>query len=179
MATLLVGAVLLCWPARTLRSDNFVFYLPSSRHLIPVQVIENTKYLPLLQVLNLIGKVNGLQEKKNTLQVGFGSAQISLRADNRTVRVDKWTTTLHTPLRVADGLWMVPVEFLTLVVPKLTRQVVEYQAGTNRVFVGDVKPASFALRLDPLASGARLTFQFTEKIAVRTASANGKWVMFL
>ena len=51
--------------------------------------------------------------------------------------------------------------------------------GTNRIFLGDVKPGSFTLRLEPVSSGARLTFQFTEKVAVRTASVNGKWVMFL
>jgi N-acetylmuramoyl-L-alanine amidase len=56
---------------------------------------------------------------------------------------------------------------------------VEYQEGTNRIFIGDVKPASFTVRVDPLANGVRLTVQFTDKIAVRTASSNGKWVMFL
>ena len=51
--------------------------------------------------------------------------------------------------------------------------------GTNRIFLGDVKPGSFTLRLDQVSSGARLTFQFTDKVTVRTASINGKWVMFL
>ena len=74
---------------------------------------------------------------------------------------------------------MVPVEFLTTVLPHLTHQAVEYQEGTNRIFIGDVKPASFTVRVDPIANGARLTVQFTDKVAVRTASSNGKWVMFL
>jgi N-acetylmuramoyl-L-alanine amidase len=50
---------------------------------------------------------------------------------------------------------------------------------TNRIFLGEVKPGSFTLRLEPLSSGARLTFQFTDKVTVHTASVNGKWVMFL
>jgi 2-polyprenyl-6-hydroxyphenyl methylase/3-demethylubiquinone-9 3-methyltransferase len=74
---------------------------------------------------------------------------------------------------------MVPVEFLTVVLPHLTRQPVEYQEGTNRIFLGDVRPASFTARLDPIDNGARLTVQFTDKVAVRTTSSNGKWVMFL
>jgi N-acetylmuramoyl-L-alanine amidase len=175
----LLGLVLLCWPARTLRSDSFIFYSPNSRHIIPLQVIQSTKYLPLLQILNLIGKVNGLQEKRNTLQVGFGNTQINLRADDRIVRIGKWTTVLTSPVRISNGQWMTPTDFLTMVVPRLTHQTVEYQVGTNRVFVGDVKPSSFVLRLDQLAGGARLTFRFTDKITVRTASVNGRWVMFL
>jgi N-acetylmuramoyl-L-alanine amidase len=177
--TLLCGLALLLWPTRTLRSDNFVFYFPNSRHVIPLEVIENTKYLPLLQVLNLVGKLNGLQEKRNTLKVGFGDTQIELRADDAKIRLDKKPTTLSAPTRVSNGKWMVPTDFLTTVLPRLTGQGIEYQVGTNRIFLGDVKPGSFALRLEPVGNGARLTFQFTDKVTVHTASVNGKWVMFL
>ena len=62
---------------------------------------------------------------------------------------------------------------------RLTHQPVEYQEGTNRIFIGDVKPASFSVRLDPIANGVRLAVQFTDKVSVQTASSNGKWVMFL
>jgi N-acetylmuramoyl-L-alanine amidase len=175
----LFGPALFFWLPRTLRSDNFVFYFPNSRQVVPLEVIENTKYLPLLQVLNLVGKVNGLQEKRNTLKVGFGNIQIELRVGEPKIRVAKETTILSAPVRVSNGKWMVPTDFLTSVVPKLTSQLVEYQVGTNRIFLGDVKPGSFTLRLEPVSNGARLTFQFTDKVTVRTASVNGKWVMFL
>jgi N-acetylmuramoyl-L-alanine amidase len=177
--TLLCGLALLFWPARTLRSDNFVFYFPNSRHVVPLEVIEHTKYLPLLQVLNLVGKLNGLQEKRNTLKVEFGKSHLELHAEERKIRIDKKTITLSARVYVSNGKWMVPTDFLTLVVPKLTSLGVEYQVGTNRIFLGDVKPGSFTLRLAPVSSGARLTFQFTDKVVVRTASINGKWVMFL
>jgi N-acetylmuramoyl-L-alanine amidase len=177
--TLLGGLALLLWPARALRSDNFVFYFPNSRHVVPLEVIENTQYLPLLQVLNLVGKLNGLQEKRNNLKVGFGKTQIELRADDPKIRLDKTTTTLSAPIRVSNGKWMVPTDFLTTVLPRLTSQGVEYQVGTNRIFLGDVNPGSFTLRLEPVSSGVRLTFQFTDKVTVRTASVNGKWVVFL
>jgi N-acetylmuramoyl-L-alanine amidase len=179
MTLLLFGLTLFLWPPRTLRSDNFVFYFPNSRHVIPLEVLDNTKYLPLLQILNLVGKINGLQEKRNTLKVGFGDIQIELRVGEEKIRVAKETISLSAAIRVSDGKWMVPTDFLTSVVPRLTSQVVEYQAGTNRIFLGDVRPGSFTLRLEQVSNGARLTFQFTDKVTVRTASVNGKWVMFL
>jgi N-acetylmuramoyl-L-alanine amidase len=177
--TLLFGLALFFWPPRTLRSDNFVFYFPNSRHVIPLEIIENTKYLPLLQVLNLVGKLNGLEEKHNTLEVGFGNTQIELREGDPTIRIAKETIRLSAPIRISNGKWMVPTDFLTNVVPKLTNQVVEYQMGTNRIFLGDVKPGSFTLRLEQVSNGARLTFQFTDKVTVQTASVSGKWVLFL
>ncbi len=177
--TLLCGLALLLWPGRALRSDNFVFYFPNSRHVIPLEVIENTKYLPLLQVLNLVGKLNGLQEKRNSLKVGFGDTQIELRAGDAKIRLAKKPMILSAPIRVSNGKWMVPSDFLTVVLPRLTGQSVEYQVGMNRIFLGEVKPGSFTLRMEPVSSGARLTFQFTDKVTVHTASVNGKWVMFL
>ena len=177
--TLLFGLALFFWPPRTLRSDNFVFYFPNSRHVIPLEIIESTKYLPLLQVLNLVGKVNGLQEKRNTLEVGFGNTQIELREGDPTIRIAKETISLSAPILVSNGKWMVPTDFLTNVVPKLTNQVMEYQEGTNRIFLGDVKPGSFSLRYGQVSNGVRLTFQFTDKVTIRTASANGKWILYL
>jgi N-acetylmuramoyl-L-alanine amidase len=178
-AIFVLGLAAIFWPARELRSDNFIFYFPSGHHTLPLVNVGNTKYLPLLQILNMVGKVGGIQEKKNSLNVWFGTTRIELRPNDTNVLVDRESYELPQPVHLADGQWMVPVDFLTIVLPHLTHQAVEYQEGTNRIFIGDVKPASFTARLDPIANGVRLTVQFTDKVAVRTASSNGKWVMFL
>jgi N-acetylmuramoyl-L-alanine amidase len=170
---------LFLWPSRQLRSDNFVFYFPGSRHVLPVETIESSKYLPLLQVLNLLGKVGGLREKRNSLKVFFGSTELEFRRDEKKVRLDKNSYDLQNPVRLLNGQWIVPVDFITQVIPHLTHQMVEYQMGADRIFIGDVRPASFSVRLDRLSNGVRLTVQFTDVVSVRTASRNGKWIMFL
>jgi len=179
LTVLLCGLGLLFWPARTLRSDNFVFYFPTARHVIPLEVIDNTQYLPLLQVLNQVGALNGLTERRNNLKVAFGDRHIELHDGDPRVRLDKKTLILAAPVRVSNGKWMVPTDFLTTILARLTSQDVEYQVGTNRVFIGNIKPGSFTLRMEQESNGAKLTFQFTDKVAVHTESANGKWVMFL
>jgi len=178
-AVMVLGLVAFFWLAGELRSDNFVFYFPSGHHTLPLISVGNAKYLPIVQVLNMVGKVGGIQEKKNSLKVWFGSTQIELRLNDPKVLVDRDSYELPQPVYLSEGQWIVPVDFLIQVLPHLTHQVVEYQEGTERIFIGDVKPASFTVRLDPIANGVRLTVQFTEKVAVRTASSNGKWVMFL
>jgi N-acetylmuramoyl-L-alanine amidase len=176
---LLLGLAAFFWPTREMRSDNFIFYSPSKHQIVPVENVGNSKYLPLLQILNIVGKVGGIQEKKNSLKVWFGTTPIEFRANEVSVQIQKVRYQLPQPVHLSGGQWMVPVAFLTTVLPHLTRQTIEYQEGTNRIFFGDVRPASFTVRVDPIANGARLTVQFTDKIAVRTASSNGKWVMFL
>jgi N-acetylmuramoyl-L-alanine amidase len=176
---LVLGLALWLWPTRALRSDNFVFYLPNGRQVLTLEVIQNIKYLPLLQVLNLVGKVSGLQEKRNSLKLSLGKVQLELRREERKVRVDKLWINLADPVHVSDDQWLVPLDFLTSVLPKIAHQAVEYQLGANRIFIGDVRPSSFTVRLDQVPNGARLTVQFTDKVTVRTISRNGKWVMFL
>ena len=179
LTILLCGLGLLLWPARTLRSDNFVFYFPNARHVIPLEVIDNNQYLPLLPVLNQVGTLNGLTERRNNLKVAFGDSHIELHDGDPRVRLDKKTLILAAPVRVSNGKWMVPTDFLTTVLARLTSQDVEYQVGTNRVFIGNIKPGSFTLRMEQESNGAKLTFQFTDKVTVHTESVNGKWVMFL
>jgi N-acetylmuramoyl-L-alanine amidase len=65
------------------------------------------------------------------------------------------------------------------VLPRIVHQTIVYRLGSRRAFIGDVQPSSFSFRLDPLPNGSRLTLQFSEKINVRTAASNGKWVLFL
>jgi N-acetylmuramoyl-L-alanine amidase len=175
----LIGLGVLFWPSQPLRSDNFVFYLPTTRSLIALVVIDQNKYLPLIPVLNMLGKVDALQEKRDSLKVWFGPAQIELRLDDKRVRVNKARLEVAQPVRRPEGQWLVPVDFLTTVLPHLTRDTIEYQVGTNRIFIGDVKPLSFTVRLDQITDGARVTVQFTDKVTIRTAASNGKWYLFL
>lgn len=176
---LIVGLAALLWPARELRSDNFLVYLPTRHVALPLETVGGARFLPLLPILNMVGKVGGIQEKKGSLKVFFGTTQLALRENEASIQVEKAKYALSQPVHLSDGQWMVPVSFLTTILPRLTHQTVEYQEGTNRIFIGDVRPASFTVRLDPITSGARLTIQFTESIAVKAASSNGKWLIFL
>lgn len=174
-----LGLLLIFWPPRPLRSDNFVLYMPNATHVLPVTIVQNKKYLSLLQVLNQLGKVVGLQEKKNSLKVWFGNSEMEFRLNENAFRINKTLVTLQDPVRVQNGQWMVPVDFLSSPLSRLIHQTIEFPTGTNRIFIGDVKPTSFTLSLDHLPNGSRVTVQFTDKVSVRTVASNGKWVMFL
>lgn len=171
--------VIIFWQARPLRSDNFVFYLPNASHVVPVQAIGHANYVPLLQVLNIVGKVQGLTAARDSLKVWVEDNQIEVRQDDKKVRIMKKNIKLSDPVRVDNGQWMVPLNFIEAVLPKIIREPVVYRLGSRRAFIGDVRPSSFSFRLDPIPNGSRLTLQFTNKVNIRTASRNGKWVIYL
>ena len=143
------------------------------------ETVNGTVYVPLLPVLNLNGQISGLQEKRDALEVWIGGSQLQLRLGQSKIRIDRRSVNLFQPVLRSDGQWLVPASFLTLVVPSLAGENVLYQAGTHRAFVGDVHPVSFTVHLQSQPSGAKLVIQFTGKVGIRTASTNGKWIIFL
>lgn len=171
--------VIIFWQARPLHSDNFIFYLPNASRVVPVQAIGHANYVPLLQVLNIVGKVQGLTAGRDSLKVWVGDNEIEVRQDDKKVRIKKNNIKLSDPVRVDNGQWMVPLNFIEAVLPQLIHEPVVYRLGSRRAFIGDVQPGSFSFRLDSIPNGSRLTLQFTDKVNIRTASRNGKWVVYL
>lgn len=173
-----IGIVLLYAP-RVGRSENFVFYFPKSHSILPMRNYGNVEYLSFLRLLNLFGQVGALKSKRKSLEVWFNNTHIRLRQDNPNVRLNNARLKLSQPVRFIDGEWMVPVDFVTTILPTLINQTVEYQRGANRIFVGGIKPNSFTLHLSQLQDGAQLTIQFAEQVNLRTAAQNGKWILYL
>lgn len=179
VAAAALGLLLWLWPARPARSDNFVFYLPGTRQLVPVQTIDNIRYLPLLRVLNLVGAVSDVQPKRHSVKVLIGSNELELHEGDRKLKLDRHDMEIASPVRLENGEWMVPLDFLYSVLPRLTTQTLAYRVGDERMFIGDVRPLTFSTRLTPLDNGSRLIIQFSEPVTVQTASTNGQWVLFL
>lgn len=176
-----VGLIFLFWPPRPLRSDNFVFvfYLPTGHQIVPLRALDHTEYLSLLRVLNAVGAVSGLKESSNALTVYYGEATLKFRAGKKQIRAGDKTISLSEPVRVEEGQWLVPLDFLSKVLPQVLKEPVEYRSGSKRAFIGAVKPATYALHLTHLPEGTRLTVDFTEPVGLRTASRNGKWYIYL
>jgi len=175
----LVGLSFLLLPAHPLRSNNLVFYLPNNRQVIALKTFAQAEYLPLLPVLNLVGTVRGLKGSSNSLMIWFGARELEFRADSEKVKVDRATVKLREPVRAVEGQWLVPLDFLNSVLPRITSMPIEYRTGTRRVFIGDVKPATLNFQVKPIAYGDELVLEFSVPVSVRTASENGKWIIYL
>lgn len=175
---IVIGIILLMIP-RLAQSDSFVFYFPKSHSVLTTQTYNNVQYLPVLPLLNLFGRAGSIKSKRKSFEVWFNNTRIRIRKDNPSIRLNNGRVKLDHPVRSMGGEWMVPVGFLTTVLPTLINQTVEYQRGENRIFIGGVMPNSFTLHLSPLEQGAQLTIQFAEQVHLRTAAQNGKWILYL
>ena len=129
-----------------MRSDNFVFYLPGSSRVLTIQTIDTVSYLSILQILNTVGRVQGLTVSKDSLKVFFNDTQIELHQDDKRVRIKNQRISLTDPVRVMNGQFMVPVNFLETVLPRVIHEPVVYRLGSRRAFIGDVRPDTFSFR---------------------------------
>ena len=175
----MLAAVLIFWPARTLRSDNFILYLPEGARTIPIQSVGRVDYLPLLQILNLFVHVDGMQASQSSLRVWFGQNDVQIQLGDKKVRVNKTRVTLQAPVRAENGEWLVPLDFMASALPQLTHQPVQYRVGARRIFIGSTKPGTFSVHLKALATGADITIAFTDKVSIKTEASNGRWIVYL
>jgi len=178
-ATLALAVIVWLWPARRVRGDNLVVYLPNARQLVPIQMMDNVRYLPLVRVLNLVGTASVLEEKRGTLKIAVGDDRLELHDGNDKLKLNKHDIRLLSPVRVENSQWLVPLDFLDTVLPRLTTENIRYRAGDERLFLGNVNPLTFSAHLSPITNGDRLDVQFTSTVSVKTASTNGQWVIFL
>ncbi|MGH9453834.1 MAG: stalk domain-containing protein, partial [Terriglobia bacterium] len=141
-----LAIVFVLWPVRRAESSNFVFYLPNGHQIFSTVQIGNESYLPLGPLLNLVGTVTGMQQKRNSLKVWIGGSQLQFHTGDRKMKLDKSTVKLSAPFRIANGQSMVPVDFVSAVLPRISGTEISYQLGSNRVFIGGVKPNTFAVQ---------------------------------
>ena len=179
MAALGVAVLFVLWPAQQAESRNFVFYLPNGHQVFSEVQIGDQSYLPLDPLLNLVGTVTGMQRKRNSLKVWIAGSQLQFHRGDRKLKLDKSTIKLAAPFRIVNGQSLVPVDFISAVLPRISGKVISYQMGSNRVFIGAVKPNTFAVKMEGKPNGAKLDILFTGPVSVQTAASNGKWVIFI
>ena len=144
-----------------------------------MQTLDHTHYLPLLPALNLLGTVQDLEEKRNSLKLSINGQRLELHDRNIKVKLNRSDLRLDYPVRYENDAWLVPLDFVETILPHLTTQPVRYRAGDERIFIASVQPITYTTRLTPVADGARFTVQFTGPVNVQTASTNGQWIIFL
>ena len=94
-----IGLAVLLWPFRSLRSENFVFYLSTGHKVVPVTLIDNARYLPLLQVLGVVGGLSNVQSKRNSLKLQLEAIEMEFHAGDTKVRVNREQLRLENPVR--------------------------------------------------------------------------------
>ena len=143
-------------------------------------MLDHLRYVPLIKVLGVVGTVSNVEEKRRSVKVWMSNSdRLELHEGDRKLKLNREDIRLGNPVRLGGTEWLVPIDFVYSVLPRLTTQPMQYRAGEERIFVGDLKPLTFSANVSAVPNGARLRLQFSDPVTTQTASTNGQYVIFL
>lgn len=141
--------------------------LPGRRLLAGFEEI----YVPTYELAGVFSARRSWQEPQRRLTFRAGERSFRLAAESRLVGLDDGETLLRMPVLAHAGDLWVPVEFVTRVLGPGVREAVRWDAGEQRLEVGNARVNVTGLRLEEMSRATALHFECSEPLSFRSDSA--------
>src|SRR6476620_1553581 len=145
---------------------NFPIYFPNSKLIVKAEVQKGTFYVPLKEIAGHMGVPYTDAIALETLTLRQGNNRLVVTKNSGLISYNDQIILLPTPILREDNRWLVPVEFLSLGLTKLTGTEFRYRPGTSRAFAGNVDAPE--LEMSALTQGpiTRITIRCSVPISV-------------
>jgi N-acetylmuramoyl-L-alanine amidase len=160
LATL--GAALFVSAADT----NFPIYFPTSKLLVKADMMNRTVYLPLKEIIQHMGVPYTDAIALETLTMRSGNNKLVVTKNSALISYNDQILLLPNPILRDDNRWLVPVEFLSMGLTKLTGTEFRYRPGTSRVFAGNIDAPELEMNAQTLGPITRITIRCAVPITV-------------
>ena len=128
------GASLFIFAADT----NFPIYFPNSKLVVKAEMQKGTLYLPLKEIAGQMGVPYTDAIALETLTLRSGNNRLVVTKNSGLISYNDQIILLPSDVLRENNRWLVPVEFLSLGLSRLTGTEFRYRPGTSRVFAGNV-----------------------------------------
>jgi N-acetylmuramoyl-L-alanine amidase len=159
-----LGAVLFVSAADT----NFPIYFPNSKLLVKAEVLNRTVYLPLKNIIEHMDVPYQDALALETLTMRSGSNRLVVTKNSALISYNDQIVLLPSPILREDNRWLVPVEFLTMGLTRLTGTEFRYRPGTSRVFAGNIEAPELEMNAQTLGPITRITIRCAVPINVES-----------
>ena len=151
-----LGAALLIFGGLIRAADaNLPIYFPASKLIVKAETFNRETYLPLKEILESMGVPYTDALALETLTIRSGNARLVVTKNSALISYNDQIVLLPSPVLREDSRWLVPMEFLTLGLTRLTGTEFRYRPGTPRIFAENVDaPELVADRRSGAWSGA-------------------------
>src|SRR5215467_693674 len=158
------GASLFIFAADT----NFPIYFPNSKLIVKAEAQKGTFYLPLKEIAGHMGVPYTDAIALETLTLRSGNNRLVVTKNSGLISYNDQIILLPSDILRENNRWLVPVEFLSLGLTKLTGTEFRYRPGTSRVFAGNVDAPE--LEMSALTQGpiTRITLRCSVPITLET-----------
>jgi N-acetylmuramoyl-L-alanine amidase len=159
-----LGASLFIFAADT----NFPIYFPNSKLVVKAEVQKGTIYLPLKEIAGHMSVPYTDAIALETLTLRSGNNRLVVTKNSGLISYNEQIILLPSDVLRENNRWLVPVEFLSLGLTKLTGTEFRYRPGTSRVFAGNVDAP--VLEMSALTQGpiTRITLRCSVPITLET-----------
>ena len=139
--------------------SGFPIYFEDSTLVVSPQIINKTTYLPLADIVQHLKIPYTDALSLETFTIRAQNARLVLTRNSGLISVNDQIVILKSPVLRENNQWLVPLDFLPQGLGRITGLEFRNRAGTNRVFVGGVKPSELVMNAQTLGPVTRLTLR--------------------
>jgi N-acetylmuramoyl-L-alanine amidase len=152
--------------------ESFPIYFENSKLVVKAETFNSTTYVPLVQIVQTLGLPYTDSTGLETITIRSGSSRLVLTKNSALISIDGQVVLLANAIRHEGGRWLVPIDFLTRGLAKLSGTTFRYRPGTSRLFVGDVAAPELVMNAQVLGSITRLTIRVATPIDMQVRREN-------
>jgi N-acetylmuramoyl-L-alanine amidase len=155
-----LGAALFIFGGLIRAADaNIPIYFPNSKLIVKAETINRETYLPLKEILEFMGVPYTDSLAYETLTLHPGNSSLLMTRNSALMKLNDQIVLLPNPILREDGRWLVPPDFLTMGLTRLTGTEFRYRPGMSRIFVDNVDSPELEMNAQTLGPITRLTIR--------------------
>jgi len=145
---------------------DFPIYFENSTLALKSQTIDKTTYLPLADIVKHMNLAYTDATAALTFTIQGQNSRLTLTPGSAFISLNDRPVLLQNPIRHDNGQWLVPLDFLSQGLSRVSGIEFRYRPGDLRVFAGGATPAELVMNAQSLGSTTRLTLRTGSRIEV-------------
>src|SRR6185436_13213625 len=138
---------------------GFPIYFENSKLIVKAETVNRTIYLPLVEIVQFMRLPYTDALSLETFTIRAPNARLVLTKNSMLISINDQILLLKNPILRENDRWLVPIEFLTVGLSKITGTDFRYRGGMSRMFAGPVVAPELAMNAQTLGPSTRLTLK--------------------
>jgi N-acetylmuramoyl-L-alanine amidase len=139
--------------------SGFPIYFENSKLIVKAESVNRTTYLPLLDIVQFMKLSYTDAVTLETFTIRSGNSRLVLTKNSGLISINDQIVILRNPIMRENDRWLVPIDFFTLGLSRITGQEFRYRTGMSRMFVGNNTAPELVMNAQSLGPITRLTLR--------------------
>jgi len=143
-------------------TENFILYIYTQAKLIPITMLDGKRYARVTDLLSALGPANVIDKSDSFLQVKVGRNTLTFRPNSTLCIVNGSMLSLNDPTILLSGTWMIPLDAISKLYPRLTERNVTYRPHAPRAFVSTQPPPTLFFEASKGILSSRIALEVSQ-----------------